>query len=200
MTKYLSIATLILLVSCKQEKGNLVTQKDTIQSSQDKTPKIEKNIDYEAIWDEAIAKMDSEFSANYDSIAKNFEEYVPSGFSVESVSTGDANLDGLSDTILIVRNKADASATSTLLLFIKQKDGSNKFTLINYDILGGDNSTVKIDNGRIFIFEQYNAGVEISFFKFDEATEKWIFIETFSSGLAGNGEITKAEGIVTLDK
>lgn len=109
-------------------------------------------------------------------------------------------MDGLSDTILILRNKADAYANSSLLLFIKQKNGSDEFRLINYDILDGDSNTVKIDDGRIFIINGYNAGVEIDFFKFDKTIENWIFIEQFSSGLAGGGEVIKAEAIVTLDK
>jgi len=200
MTKYLSVVILILLVSCKQANGNLVTNKDSIQSSQEETAIVDEKIDYDAIWTEANSKIEAELSENFDQIAETFQEIIPKGFSVISSATGDANSDGLIDTILIIKNDEDIYDFGTLILLLKQNDETYKVALENKNIFGGDSNTVKIDNGRIFIFEQYNAGVEISFFKFDKAKENWIFIENFSSGLEGNGEITKAEETVTLDK
>lgn len=200
MTKYLSVVILILLFSCKQANGNLETKKDSIQSSEDKTAMIDEKIDYDSIWTEANEKVDSEFSENFDSISNSFEEFIPNGFSVKSFSSGDANSDGLSDTILIVKKDGDIYDFGTLILLLKQNDESYKLALKNNDIFGGDNNTVKIDNGRIFIIENYNAGVDISFFKFDKTKENWILVEKFSSGLDGKGDATKAEEIVTLDK
>ena len=199
MTKYLSII-LILLVSCKQANGNSDTKNDTIQSSQDVNANVDEKIDYEAIWSEANSKIESELSENFEDITKTFGEIIPNGFSVISSSTGDANLDGLTDTILIIKNDEDVYDFGTLILLLKQNDESYEVALENKNIFGGDSNTVKIDNGRIFIFEQYNAGVEISLFKFDKSKSNWIFIEKFSSSLEGNGEITKSEEEVTLDK
>lgn len=199
MTKYLSIL-LILLVSCKQANGNSDTKNDTIHSSLNATANVDEKIDYDAIWTEANSKIESELSENFEEIAKTFEEIIPNGFSVISSSTGDANSDGLTDTILIIKNDKDIYDFGTLILLLKQNDESYEVALENNNIFGGDSNTVKIDNGRIFIFEQYNAGVEISFFEFDKAKSNWNYIEKFSSGLEGNGEITKSEEIVTLDK
>ena len=197
MTKYLSVVILILLVSCKQGTGNLDTTNDTIHSSQDETKLVDEKIDYDAIWSEANSKKESE---NFSTISNTFGEFIPNGFSVISFSTGDANSDGLSDTILIVKNDADMYDFGTLILLLKQNDESYKLALKNNNIFGGDSNTVKIDNGRIFIIEQYNAGVEISFFNFDKTKENWVFMETFSSDLAGPGEVTKAKEIRTLDE
>lgn len=197
MTKYISIL-LILCVSCKQANNNSDSKTDTIHSSLEATTDLDKKIDYDAIWLESSSKIESDLSANFEEIAKNFEEIIPNGFSIISSSTGDANLDGLTDTILIIKKDDDSYDFGTLILLLKQKDESYTVAVENNDILRGDSNTVKIDNGRIFIFEQYNAGVDISFFEFEKTKEKWILIEKFSSGLAGDGEVTKAEEPTTL--
>lgn len=186
MKKYLILTLLALFVSCKQPGGKLETKNDT--------KLVDEKIDYDAILTEAGEVLYSDQTDNnkFDEISNRLEAYIPSGFSVISFGTGDANMDELQDTILIIGNNDDYS-DSSLILLIKQKDGSYKLSLKDNSNLSGDNNTVKIDNGRIFIINHFNAGSEVSCFKFDNAEENWIFVEQYTAGLAGNGEITKAE-------
>jgi hypothetical protein len=81
----------------------------------------------------------------------------------------------------------------SLILLLKQKDGTYKLSLKDNSNLSGDNNTVKIDNGRIFIVNHFNAGFDVSCFKYENAEENWVFVEGYSAGLAGDGEITKAK-------
>lgn len=201
MTKYFSTVLLILIVSCKQANGNLDTKNDSIQPSQDATEIVDEKINYDAILTEAgeVLYSDQTEVNKFDSISNNLKAFIPTGFSVVSFATGDANLDGLTDTILVLQNNED-NIDYSLILLIKQKDGSYKLSIRTNSNLEGDNNTVKIDNGRIFIVNHYNAGFDISFFKFDKTGENWILKEKFSSGLDGKGDVTKIEEIITLDK
>jgi len=183
------------------KKHSIDIDKENIKSNQEKNSEASEIVDYEAIWKEADSEIDSDKSENFNLITNTFKEFIPKGFSVKSFSKGDANLDGLTDTMLILENNSNIYDSITMILLLKQKNGSHKLSFINKDILEMNTDNVKIDRGRIFILKYYNAGMDISFFKYEKTKKKWILIESCSAGVEDfNGKVWKAEENVSIDE
>ena len=98
MTRYLYIATLVLFASCTQRKDNADQNKSTEHLTQDTIKKVNNTMDLSS---EANVR-------SIDTLSEKLKYFIPSDYSAIDASFGDANLDGISDAILVL-GKTDES-------------------------------------------------------------------------------------------
>ena len=93
------------------------------------------------------------FNESIDTISSVLKTFIPKGFSVINISTGDADLDGLTDRILVLRKNTEETTSDyennkpdkrPLLLLLGQADHSFKLAFRN------DNAVYCIDCGGVF--------------------------------------------------
>lgn len=121
-TAFLLLTSLILF-SCKQ-----ATKEKIIDKS-------EKNIDSIQIEKNKIdsIKKHQTFNDSIDSLDQDLKAFVPKGYSVISIESGDLNLDEYTDAILVLRKTSEESTSNyaenkpdkrPMLLLIGQRDGT----------------------------------------------------------------------------
>ncbi len=147
MNRLTILGLLLILVSCGQNTSNnkIETKADTLTSSVKENKLSLSPIDE--------PKKHETFNENIDTISEVLKAFIPTGYSVINVSSGDVNLDGLIDNILVLR-KITEEATSNyaddkpdkrpLLLLLGQSDHSFKLAFRN------DNVVYCIDCGGVF--------------------------------------------------
>lgn len=147
MNRLSILVLLLIVVSCGKNTNNnqIDTKADTLTSS------VEENKLFTSQIDEP--RKHETFNENIDTIPEVLKAFIPTGYSVINVSSGDANLDGLIDNILVLR-KITEEATSNyadgkpdrrpLLLLLGQSDHSFKLAFRN------DNAVYCIDCGGVF--------------------------------------------------
>jgi hypothetical protein len=144
MNKLLTLGFLLILVSCGQKTSNNSVEqtKDTLTSKiDDKSQSTSETRKHET------------FNENINSIPEILKSFIPKNYSAINMSSGDANLDGLSDKILVLRKNTEETSSNydenkpdkrPLLLLLGQSDNSYKLVFRN------DNAVYCIDCGGVF--------------------------------------------------
>lgn len=139
-TAYLLLLSL-LLYSCNQavkKTDNSGKNIDSIQIEKNKTDSIKKH---------------QTFNDSIDSLDQDLKAFVPKGYSVISIESGDLNLDEYTDAILVLRKTSEESTSNyaenkpdkrPMLLLIGQKEGTYKLAYKN------NNAVYCIDCGGLF--------------------------------------------------
>lgn len=182
-TAFLLLASLILF-SCKQ-----ATKEKVIDKS-------EKNIDSIQIKKNKIdsIKKHQTFNDSIDSLDQDLKAFVPKGYSVISIESGDLNLDEYTDAILVLRKTSEASTSNyaenkpdkrPMLLLIGQRDGTYKLAYQNNNAvycidcggLFGDPFTgITIKNGYFSIEHGVSGGhhwEHVTTFKYNKPKNNW---------------------------
>ena len=92
MTRYLYIAILILLTSCVQKKDNADKNKPVELLKQDTITIAKDSIDL---------KSEPNVRA-IDTLSEKLKSFIPEGYFAIHASFGDANLDGVTDAVLVL--------------------------------------------------------------------------------------------------
>jgi len=186
MTKYLFIATAILLASCGQANNNPDKEKIVDKATQGTiTPA------------DTVAKHET-FNAAIDTLPTTLKSFIPSGYSAINISSGDANSDGITDKILVLRKNTEETTSDDannkpdkrpLLLLLGQSDGSFKLAIRNDNmvecidcagIYGAPFVGTAINSGYISIEHGIAGGQhwdETTTFKFDKTKKTWLLYE-----------------------
>jgi hypothetical protein len=186
----LSISGLLLiLASCGQHtsRNKIETTTDTLTSNVEGNKLATSRIDE--------PKKHETFNESIDTIPEVLKSFIPTNYSAINISTGDANLDGFIDKIIILRenteetisNEAeDKPAKRPLLLLLGQADNSYKLAIRNENavlcidcagVFGDPFIGTTIKNG-LFSIEHSIAGghhwEQKTTFKFDKVKGTWI--------------------------
>ncbi|AYN03520.1 hypothetical protein [Flavobacterium sp. 140616W15] len=182
-TAFLLLTSLILF-SCKQ-----ATKEKVIDKS-------EKNIDSIQIEKNKIdsIKKHQTFNDSIDSLDQDLKAFVPKGYSVISIESGDLNLDEYTDAILVLRKTSEESTSNyaenkpdkrPMLLLIGQRDGTYKLAYQNNNAvycidcggLFGDPFTgITIKNGYFSIEHGVSGGhhwEHVTTFKYNKTKNNW---------------------------
>ena len=153
MNKLLALVFLLILVSCGQKTNNKNVEqtKDTLASKiDDKRKSTSSTIDTSEANE---TRKHETFNENIDSIPEVLKPFIPKNYSAINISSGDANLDGLTDKILVLRKNTEETTSNygedkpdkrPLLLLLGQPNNSYKLIYRN------DNAAYCIDCGGVF--------------------------------------------------
>lgn len=205
MMRILYITMLILLTSCGQTNNNSDKNKVAIHTTQDTITT-------------ADIKKHETFNESIDTLSETLKSFIPSGYSAINVSSGDANLDGLTDKILVLRKNTEETTSNyahdkpdkrPLLLLLKQSDGSYKLANRNDNavecidcggVFGDPFVGTTIQNGYFSIEHGISGGQhweKITTFKFDKTKENWFLYEDhFISYKFNDSDDPDAEALV----
>jgi hypothetical protein len=147
MNRIIILGFLLTFISCGQKTNtdNVVQTKDTLTSK--------SKGDNEPATSTKEASKHETFKENIDSISETFTAFIPTGYSVINISTGDADHDGITDNILVLRKNSEETTSNyaehkpdkrPLLLLLGQPDKSYKLAFRN------DNAVYCIDCGGVF--------------------------------------------------
>ncbi|MCD0473965.1 hypothetical protein LPB87_06100 [Flavobacterium sp. EDS] len=182
-TAFLLLTSLILF-SCKQATKEKVIDKsgkniDSIQIEKNKIDSIKKH---------------QTFNDSIDSLDQDLKVFVPKGYSVISIESGDLNLDEYTDAILVLRKTSEESTSNyaenkpdkrPMLLLIGQRDGTYKLAYQNNNAvycidcggLFGDPFTgITIKNGYFSIEHGVSGGhhwENVTTFKYNKPKNNW---------------------------
>ena len=96
---FLSIGLILFTVSCKQDTA------ERVQHTQQKSTAVEERSDEVSI--NPDAQEHQTFNETIDSLPANLQQFIIKGYSVINFSSGDANLDGIEDIILVLRKNGE---------------------------------------------------------------------------------------------
>ncbi|KFF15660.1 hypothetical protein [Flavobacterium hydatis] len=206
-TAFLLLASLILF-SC-----NHTTKEKAIDKLESKTDSIQK----EEIKTDSIEKHQT-FNDSIDSLDQDLKAFVPKGYSVISIESGNLNLDEYTDAILVLRKSSEASTSNfaenkpdkrPLLILLGQKDGTYKLAYQNNDAvycidcggLFGDPFTgITIKNGYFSIEHGVSGGhhwEHITTFKYNKAKNNWfLYKDHLVNYKLNDGNDKNAEALV----
>lgn len=206
-TAFLLLASLILL-SC-----NHATKEKTIDKLESKTDSIQK----EEIKSDSIEKHQT-FNDSIDSLDQDLKAFVPKGYSVISIESGNLNFDEYTDAILVLRKSSEASTSNfaenkpdkrPLLILLGQKDGTYKLAYQNNDAvycidcggLFGDPFTgITIKNGYFSIEHGVSGGhhwEHVTTFKYNKAKNNWfLYKDHLVNYKLNDGNDKNAEALV----
>ena len=158
------------------------------------------------------------FNDSVDSIPESLKTFVPAGYSAINLSSGDANLDGLTDKILVLRKNTEATTSNyaagkpdkrPLLLLLGQPDHTYQLAIQNNNAVYcidcggafGDPFTGTSIKKGFFSIEHGVAGgqhwEQITTFKFDKAKNKWfLYKDHFISYKLNDSNDADAEALV----
>jgi len=147
MNRLLILGLLLTLISCGQKtsNNNVDQKKDTL------TPKIDDKSQPTRSTNDT--RKHETFNENINAIPETLKAFIQTGYSVINISTGDANLDGFTDNILVLRKNTEETTSNygedkpdkrPLLLLLGQSDNSFKLAYRN------DNAVYCIDCGGVF--------------------------------------------------
>ena len=144
MNRFFSIALLLSLTSC----GPHSDQKAVQQNDSSATRAMSSNKDS----DNADGVKHETFNERIDTLPAALKAFIPEGYDAINTSSGDANLDGLMDRILVLRKKTEATTSDypekpekrPFLLLLGMPDHSYKLAARN------DNAVDCIDCGGLF--------------------------------------------------
>ncbi len=171
--------TLISVFSCKKAEPT-IDQKEGVKKEVEKTEVVAKS---EVIITEVT---DTEGVKNLPEVISKF---VPKGFAVINVTSGNLNLDDYSDTILVLKQNDEETSQEEvkrpLLILLGQADRSFKLEKRN-DVavfcfacggIGGDPFVgITIKNGYFSIEHGVSAGQhwdDVATFKYDKTKQNW---------------------------
>ena len=153
MNKLFILGFLLVLVSCGQKTNNenIEQTKDTLASTIDyKRQSTGTTIDKNDI---NKTRKHGTFYKTIDSIPEVLKAFIPNNYSAINISSGDVNLDGLTDKILVLRKNTEETTSNyneskpdkrPLLLLLGQPHNSYKLIYRN------DNAAYCIDCGGVF--------------------------------------------------
>lgn len=147
MNRLLILGLLLILVSCGQKtsKNKIGTITDTLTSNVEESKLSTSRIDK--------PRKHQTFNESIATIPEVLKSFIPTNYSAINISTGDANLDGINDKILVLRKNTEETTSNyadnnpdkrPLLLLLGQSD--NSFILI----FRNDNAVSCIDCGGVF--------------------------------------------------
>lgn len=201
-TAYLVILSLLLFSCNKTVKKIDKSEKniDSIQIEKNKTDSIEKH---------------QTFNDSIDSLDQDLKAFVPKGYSVISIESGNLNLDEYTDAILVLRKTSEESTSNfaenkpdkrPMLLLIGQKNGTYKLAYTNNNAvycidcggLFGDPFTgITIKNGYFSIEHGVSGGhhwEHVTTFKYNKSKNNWFLYKDnyinykFNSDASNNAE------------
>jgi len=153
MNKLFILGFLLVLVSCGQKTNNenIEQTKDTLASTIDyKRQSTGTTIDKNEI---NKTRKHETFNKTIYSVPEVLKAFIPKNYSAINISSGDVNLDGLTDKILVLRKNTEETTSNyneskpdkrPLLLLLGQPHNSYKLISIN------DNAAYCIDCGGVF--------------------------------------------------
>lgn len=189
MNKIIIFGFLLTFISCGQKtsNNNVDQTKDTLTAKID-TKNEPRSSTNEIIKHETV-------NENINTMPETLKAFIPTGYSVINLSAGDANLDGITDNILVLRKNTEETTSNyteqkpdkrpLLLLLLGQPDNSYKLVSKN------DNAVYCIDCGGVFgdpfigtaikngyfSIEHGVAGghhwEQVITFKYDKSTSNW---------------------------
>lgn len=203
-TAYLLLLSL-LFISCNQTAKQKVTDHsekniDSVEIERNKTDSIEKH---------------QTFNDSIDSLDQDLKAFVPKGYSVISIESGDLNLDEYTDAILVLRKTSEESTSNyaenkpdkrPMLILIGQKDGTytlayennNAVYCIDCGGLFGDPFTgITIKDGYFSIEHGVSGGhhwENVTTFKYNKSKKNWFLYKDnyinykFNSDTSDNAE------------
>jgi hypothetical protein len=193
MNRLLILGLLLILFSCGHNTNKTATITDTL------TFNFQENRQSTSRKDEP--RKHETFNESIDSIPEVLKLFIPTNYSAINISTGDANLDGINDKILVLRKNTEETTSNyadnkpdkrPLLLLLGQSDHSFKLAFRNDKavscidcggVFGDPFIGTTIKNG-VFTIEHGIAGghhwEKKTTFKFDKAKGTWILIEDHS--------------------
>jgi hypothetical protein len=205
MNRTFQIAFLLTLASCGQNSRNnkTVLSRDT---SSAKTEHLKQDTN-----SSSHVEKHQTFNETIDTLPDALKIFIPNGYSVINFSTGDANLDGLTDEILVLRKTTEETTSNyaedkpdkrPLLLLLGQTDNTYKLADRNDNavycidcggVFGDPFTGTTIKNGYFSIEHGIASGQhweQVTTFKFDKAKENWFLYKDhfISYKLNDNGD------------
>lgn len=147
MYKIITFGFLLIFISCgrKPSTENGAQAKDTVTTKSTRQSESETSAKEE--------NKHETFNETIDSVPEALKGFIPAGYSVINMSTGDADLDGMEDYILVLRKNTEETTSNNaedkpdkrpLLLLVGQPDKSYQLAFRN------DNAVYCIDCGGAF--------------------------------------------------
>ena len=101
----LNIAILLTLMSCGQKSTGIKSQNDGIASDSQKESSKEDSAVFRG------REKHETFNAALENVPENVQAFIPAGYSAINICSGDANLDGLRDRILVLRKNSEETSS-----------------------------------------------------------------------------------------
>jgi len=188
MIRIITFGFLLTFISCGQKTSNnsIDQTKDTL------TSKIDDKSELTSSTNET--RKHETFNENIDTIPEVLKSFIPTNYSAINISTGDANLDGINDKILVLRNNTEETTSNyadnkpdkrPLLLLLGQSDNSfilafrndNAVSCIDCGGVFGDPFTGTAIKNGYFSIEHGIAGgrhwEQVITFKYDKSKSNW---------------------------
>ena len=212
MNRILQITLLLTLGSCGQSSSNnkTVLSKD---SSFAKTESVKQDTN-----SSSNVEKHQTFNEVIDTLPDILKAFIPNGYSVINFSTGDANLDGMTDAILVLRKNTEETTSSyaegkpdkrPLLLLLGQVNNTYKLAYRNDNAVycidcggafGDPFTGTTIKNGYFSIEHGISGGQhweQVTTFKFDKAKGVWfLYKDHFISYKLNESNNENAEALV----
>ncbi len=147
MNRIITFGFLLTFISCGQKTSNnsIDQTKDTLTSKIDDKSVLTSSTNE--------TRKHETFNENIDTISETLKTFIPTGYSVINISIGDANLDGITDNIIVLRKNTEETTSNyaenkpdnrPLLLLLGKPDNSYQLAFRN------DNAVYCIDCGGVF--------------------------------------------------
>jgi len=158
------------------------------------------------------------FNDNIDTISDELKAFIPEGYSAINLSTGDANLDGISDHILVLRKNTEETTSNNaenkpdkrpLLLLLGAADHSFKLASRNDNAVycidcggafGDPFTGTTIKNGYFSIEYGVSGGMhweQVITFKYNKLENKWyLYKDHFINYRISDSDDEKDDGLV----
>lgn len=147
MNKIIILGFLLTFISC----GQGTNSEDAVQTKDTSISNIDNKSELSTETNETTKH--ETFNENIDSVPESLKAFIPTGYSEINISKGDADLDGITDIIIVLRKNTEETTSNyaeykpdkrPLLLLLGQPDNSFKLALRN------DNAVYCIDCGGVF--------------------------------------------------
>ncbi len=208
MNRIIAFGFLLTFISCGQKTGNnnIDQTKDTLSAKRELTSSTSE------------ARKHETFNKNIDTIPETLKIFIPIGYSVINISMGDANLDGITDNIIVVRKNTEETTSNyaeekpdkrPLLLLLGLPDNSYQLAFRNDNAVycidcggvSGDPFTgTAIKNGYFSIEHGVSGGQhweQVITFKYDKSKNNWyLFKDHFVSYKLNDSNDENAEALV----
>ena len=216
MNKFLILGFLVLCVSCGKTEEKHKTSDKKEPSEIEKTVAEERN-------DGNGADKHMTLNETSEDVPENLQSFIPEDYSVINISSGDANLDGLADKIVVLRKSSEETTSDyaegkpdkrPLLLLLGQNDHSyklgyrndNAIQCIDCGGISGDPFTgTTIKNGYFSLEHGVSGGEhweQVTTFKYDKRKRNWfLYKDHFISYKMNYSNDADAEALVVdVDK
>jgi hypothetical protein len=212
MNRFVIVGMILILGSCEQNvrnKNDVQTIDTLLSNNVGKTASIRST-------NEPIKH--GTFNENIYSIPENLNIFIPTGYSVINISSGDANLDGLIDKILVLRKNTEQSTSNyvegkpdkrPLLLLLGESKDTYKLIYRNDNVVycidcggafGDPFTGTTIKNGYFSIESGISGGQhweQVITFKYDPLKNNWfLYKDHYVSYKMNDSNDVNAEALV----